>query len=162
MAGWNAALVPRVALMHKVLAVSSAGMHWWQLMLLRPAFAGTCVAYVSTSPDAGEAVGLESYRQLYDPKRHYGLGSVRTSWQALKIFRAVNPDTVVTTGALLGLIMVVFGRLWGCRTIWVDSIVNMEKLSMCGNVSRRLVHKCFVQWPELATLRGATYAGSVL
>jgi len=148
--------------MSVVLAVSSSGGHWSQLMLLRPAFAHRPVVYVSTTPGAGEAYGLSDYRYVPDCNRNSGMGIIKTAWHALRIYCQVNPATVISTGALPGLLMIVFARLTGRRTIWVDSIANSERLSMCGNVARRLAHQCFVQWPELAELPGARYAGSVL
>jgi UDP-N-acetylglucosamine:LPS N-acetylglucosamine transferase len=145
-----------------VLAVSSSGGHWSQLMLLRPAFEGMPVVFVSTVPGIGEAYGLSEYHHVPDCNRDSGFGIFRTAWECLKIFRRTNPSAVISTGALPGLLMVIYARLAGRRTIWVDSIANSERMSMCGNAARRLAHKCFVQWPDLTSLPGAKYAGSVL
>ena len=145
-----------------VMAVSSSGGHWSQLMLLRPAFEHMKVVYISTQPDAGSAYGLESYYAVPDCNRNSRFAILTAAWVALKLFWRVNPGTIISTGALPGLFMIFYGRLTGRKTIWVDSIANSERLSMCGAVARWMAHRCFVQWPELAAQSGALYAGSVL
>jgi hypothetical protein len=160
--GCNATRELSVRGMNVVLVVASSGGHWSQLMLLRPAFADLPVAYCSTLPTTGASLGVENYHFMPDCNRHSRFGIVKTAWVGLKIFWRVNPSAVISTGALPGLIMIVYARLSGRRTVWIDSIANSEKLSMCGNVARWLAHKCFVQWPELAELPGAEYHGSVL
>lgn len=144
-----------------ILAISSSGGHWSQLMLLRDAFDGLPVVYVSTVPNAGEANGLEDYRLVPEANRNSGLRILRLAWSTLRTFAAVNPHTVVSTGALPGLMMVVCGRIAGRRTVWVESIANAEQMSMCGTIARFVCHTCLVQWPEQQGKR-TIFAGSVL
>lgn len=147
--------------MRPVLAISSSGGHWSQLMLLRDAFDGLPVVYVSTLPQAGEASGLADYRTVPDANRNSGLGILRLGWAVIRLFLAVNPSAVVSTGALPGLMMIICARLAGRRTVWIESIANAEKISMCGSLARYVSHTCLVQWPEQDGPR-TRYAGAVL
>ena len=55
-----------------------------------------------------------------------------------------------------------FGRLMGARTIWLDSIANVEELSMSGRRIGHYVDLWLTQWPHLAQPEGPHYMGSVL
>ena len=50
----------------------------------------------------------------------------------------------------------------GARTIWLDSIANVEELSMSGSWIGRSADLWLTQWPHLARPEGPHYAGSVL
>lgn len=43
-----------------------------------------------------------------------------------------RPDIVISTGAAPGFFALLFGKLLGARTIWIDSIANAEQLSVSG------------------------------
>lgn len=74
------------------------------------------------------------------------------AWSALRILLVVlrvRPTHVVTTGAAPGWLAVVFARLLGARTLWIDSIANAEEISLSGRKARRWAHEVWTQWPEL-------------
>ena len=72
-----------------------------------------------------------------------------------------RPDAVVSTGAAPGCFAIIFGRLLGCRTVWLDSVANVEQMSMSGNMVRRYSQLWLTQWPHLAAEDGPEYAGKV-
>ena len=74
----------------------------------------------------------------------------------------VRPDVVISTGAAPGLFGIIFGRLVGARTIWVDSIANAEAISLSGRIASRFAHVILTQWPHLAQPGGPQYHGSIL
>ena len=80
---------------------------------------------------------------------------------ALVVFRE-RPDVVVTTGAAVGYFAIVFGRLAGSRTIWIDSIANADEMSLSGQKASRFAQVVLTQWPELEKPDGPKYWGSVL
>lgn len=146
----------------RVLAVASAGGHFNQLMLLRPGFAGHSVRYLTTLDGLAAQFDAAPAAQIPDcnantPLRVLACGLI-TSWQVLRF----RPDVIVTTGALPGLIALVFGRLTGARTLWVDSVANAEDLSASGRLARRIAHRTLSQWPAVADARDVSYEGSVL
>jgi hypothetical protein len=72
-----------------------------------------------------------------------------------------RPDVVLSTGAAPGFFALLFGRLLGARTIWLDSIANIEELSMSGRMARRHADLWLTQWPHLARPDGPECAGRV-
>lgn len=84
---------------------------------------------------------------------------------ALKLFWIVllkRPDVVVSTGAAQGYFACRFGKLFGARTLFVDSVANAEEMSLSAKLAMSHANKVFSQWPEVAAKSGAEYRGSVL
>ena len=74
----------------------------------------------------------------------------------------IRPDVVVTTGAAPGLSALMVGKLFGARTMWIDSIANSEQLSGSGKVARHFADVWLTQWEHLAADSGPQYWGGVL
>ena len=147
--------------MKKILAVASGGGHWVQLLRLRPAFAGFSVQYVTTKPEYAKDVDAPLY-----------VVADASAWEKIKlicmfvemaiVIARVRPHVVITTGAAPGFAAIFFGKLFGARTIWLDSIANSETLSSSGARAKRWADVWLTQWPDLATQRGPEYWGEVL
>jgi UDP-N-acetylglucosamine:LPS N-acetylglucosamine transferase len=146
----------------KVLVVASKGGHWDQAMALRDVFAPYRIAYATTDRNLIASNAIEKAFTLPDCNRHTPL---RILWAIVFSFWIVlrfRPDYVISTGALPGLFCILFGRLLGAETIWLDSVANAERLSMCGQVATRIATLTLTQWKHLARAEGPRYAGSVL
>jgi hypothetical protein len=50
----------------------------------------------------------------------------------------------------------------GCRTLWIDSIANSERMSSSGRLAKRIAHRCVSQWPTVAEGERVECWGSVL
>lgn len=143
--------------MARVLAVSSGGGHWQQLRLLSVAMEDADVIY-ACSADVGDATVLRLPDcNLRTPRRlAFGLVAV---W---RLIRHVRPDVVVSTGAAPGALALIVAKLFGCRTIWIDSIANAERMSLSGRLTRRFSDLWMTQWEAVSRRTGALYVGAVL
>lgn len=133
-----------------------------QLLRLRPAFAGCDVTYATVRSGYQRDVDDGSFVVISDCNRSRKL---RVLWCACVIFLLlirIRPDVVVSTGAAPGYFSVRLGRWFGARTIWVDSVANVEELSMSGQMAGRFAHLWLTQWQHLARERGPAFFGSVL
>jgi UDP-N-acetylglucosamine:LPS N-acetylglucosamine transferase len=147
----------------KILAISSGGGHWIELLRLRPSFRGHFVVYVTVSEAYRAHIGDAPLRVISDVTRWDKLGMLRTTLQLSRILLEERPDVVVSTGALPGFFGVLLARrLLGAKTIWVDSLANVEELSMSGAKVGPHADLWLTQWPELARPGGPSYAGTVL
>lgn len=147
----------------KILAISSGGGHWVELLRLRPALRGHHVVYVTVSPAYRHDVEGAPLLVIPDATRWDRLGMLRVAAQVLAIVLRERPDVVVSTGALPGLLGVLFGkRIAGAKTIWVDSLANAGELSLSGRKARAHADLWLTQWPELAVPGGPRYLGSML
>lgn len=83
-------------------------------------------------------------------------------FQIMTIMIRVRPDVVITTGAAPGVFAIRTGKLLGARTIWIDSMANVEKLSLSGQLVGSHTDLWLTQWKELERKGGPFYKGSVL
>jgi UDP-N-acetylglucosamine:LPS N-acetylglucosamine transferase len=146
----------------KVLAVSSGGGHWVQLLRLRPAFAGCDVTFATVKEGYRSQVGDASFRIIPDANRWNKIGLVRTFFGVLRVLWEVRPDVVISTGAAPGFFAIRLGKLLRMRTIWVDSVANVEELSMSGKKAGPHADLWLTQWAHLARAHSPLYRGSVL
>lgn len=146
----------------KILAVASGGGHWVELLRISPAFEGHDVAFVTVD---------KTYRIRSSSARFYTIQDV-TRWNKLRCMQTIakltwilmheRPDVVISTGALPGYFSLRLAKLFGIKTIWLDSIANVEELSMSGQKIGRHADLWLTQWPHLAVPNGPLYRGTVL
>ena len=146
----------------RVLAIASGGGHWQQLMRLRPAFQGQHPIYVTTNAAYSIDVPGNELFVVTDANRNEPVNLIRSAFGMLFRVLETRPDVVISTGAAPGLFGILFGRLVGARTIWVDSIANAERLSMSGRIASWLAHVTLTQWPHLQGADAPRYEGSIL
>lgn len=146
----------------KIIAIASGGGHWQQLMLMRDAFEGAETLYLTTISGLPKQFGATPSRIVPDCNRNEMLAVLRTSLSIFVVMMKIRPHVVISTGALPGVIGLTLGRLFGARTIWIDSVANAETMSMSGKLARRVSHLWLTQWMHVAEKTGAEYAGGVL
>lgn len=146
----------------RVLAVASGGGHWVQLLRLRPAFGDCDVTWVTVSDDYRSDVGPAPFLTVPDATRWNRIGLLHLAFRIAWIVIKVRPDVVVTTGAAPGFFACFVGRLIGRRTAWIDSMANVNELSMSGRAAGRWSDLWLTQWERLSTEQGPQYRGAVL
>ncbi len=146
----------------KVLAVSSAGGHWVELLRLRSALEGHEVVYVSTEKDNQNQVPDNRFYAVPDAHRGQYFRLIRLMLSMLMIIVRERPDVVISTGAAPGYFALRFGRIFGARTLWLDSIANSEVTSLSARLVHRYADLWLTQWPHMAKPEGPIYRGSVL
>jgi UDP-N-acetylglucosamine:LPS N-acetylglucosamine transferase len=146
----------------KVLALSSGGGHWVQLLRLRPAFVNCNVVFATVEQGYRENIGADAqFRLIPNANRWDKLSLLRSFVGVFWVILRERPDVVISTGAAPGYFAMCIGRLFGAGTIWVDSIANGEELSLSGQRARRHAALWLTQWAELARPDGPYFRGSV-
>lgn len=146
----------------KILAISSRGGHWIQLLRLRPAFDGSDVIFVTTEPEYRSMVDGAPFRVITEATRNEKLRMLKMLVQILWIFLRERPTAVVTTGAAPGYFAVRLGKLFGSRTLWIDSIANAEELSLSGRLASKHADVTLTQWSHLAAPGVVGHCGAVI
>jgi UDP-N-acetylglucosamine:LPS N-acetylglucosamine transferase len=146
----------------KVLAVSSGGGHWVELLRVVPAFEGHDTVFVTVDDMYRSEVGSSRFYAVQDVTRwnkwRWALTLAKLTWILLR----ERPFVVVSTGALPGYFALRLAKLFGVRTVWLDSIANAEELSLSGKMAGKYADLWLTQWPHLARLEGPHYRGTVL
>lgn len=146
----------------RVLAVASPGGHFVQLTRVLPALEGTDLVLASTHSDYASAAPQARFRKIPDASLSSKLALLRLAWRMLWILWRERPDVVLSTGAAPGYFALRMGRWFGARTIWLDSIANVEELSLSGARVGPYADLWLTQWEHLARDGGPEYRGSVL
>lgn len=147
----------------KILAVASGGGHWEQMMLLRDVMGRFDVRYVTTDADLAARDGFGDAVTMTDCNRNDLRSTAKCCLQAFRLVRAFRPDVVISTGALPGLACILAGRLFGARTLWIDSVANSERLSGSGRIARFIASSCLTQWEHLSSSDPrVSFSGSLL
>jgi UDP-N-acetylglucosamine:LPS N-acetylglucosamine transferase len=144
-----------------ILAVASGGGHFVQLKGILTQFSHEELHYVSTI-EKPILNSDSSYSKVIDCNIS-SIGRVLFCFvQFVKVFFKVRPEIVITTGAAPGFLALVVGKIFGCKTVWIDSIANADQLSLAGQKARIFADVWLTQWPELSSPHGPDYVGSVL
>jgi hypothetical protein len=146
----------------RVLAIASGGGHWVQLLRLRPAYEGGDVLFVTVNEAYRVDVPGARFRVIPDATRWSKVALFKMAVKLAWIMVWEWPEVVISTGAAPGYFAVRLGRLMGAKTVWVDSIANIEKLSMSGEMVCDKADLVLTQWPHLARGDAPSYKGSVL
>lgn len=146
----------------KVLALSSGGGHWIQLLRLRPAFAGCSVLYATVRPGYAADVPGARFCVIPDSNRWHKIRLLHSAVSIFLLLLREKPDVIISTGAAPGYFAIRFGRFLGIKTIWVDSVANAEELSLSGQKVGPYADFWLTQWEHLAKPHGPIFRGSVL
>ncbi|MFY0693123.1 MAG: UDP-N-acetylglucosamine--LPS N-acetylglucosamine transferase [Paracoccaceae bacterium] len=149
-------------MVRRILAVASAGGHWQQLMLMRPAFSAEQVHYVTTLAGLPEQFDAAPASLVPDCNRNTPLRAILCCLRLMLLIARHRPHIIISTGALPGVLALALGRLTGAKTIWVDSVANAQEMSSSGRLAKRFARLCLSQWEAPARAEGVKYAGSVL
>lgn len=147
-----------------VLLVCSAGGHVLQLFMLRSAWAGLVVHWVThDKDDTRSLLAAERVEFAHGPTTRNVVNLLRNLRLAWRVIRRVRPMAVVTTGAGVAVPFAWVGRALGVRVVFIESLTRLERPSLTCRLVRPVATRTYVQWPELgAAVPNAVYAGSVL
>lgn len=132
------------------------------MLRLVPAFDGHDVAFVTVSDTYRSEVPGRRFYAVNDATRWNKFGLLLLALQLLRIIRRERPEVIISTGAAPGYLALRLGRWCGARTVWIDSIANVEQLSLSGQRIGRHADLWLTQWPHLARPEGPHFAGAVL
>lgn len=130
--------------------------------MLAPVFGQSSTRYVTTQGNGVRVDGIGDVHLLPEASLSRPLGLLGCFLASLKIVSRLRPDVIVSTGDAPGLACILAGRIFGARTLWIDSLVHSERLSACGNVAKHIAHGCWTQWEHLEDGKRLKYFGSTV
>jgi len=146
----------------KILAIASLGGHWKQLLrIIPPTMSNIQTTYVSTHKKCATMVNGHTYYTISDFSRWNFYMLIPVFYQAIQIIRKETPDVIISTGAAPGLIFLFMAKLFGKKTIWIDSVANVFQLSLSGRIASKFASQTYTQWKELSNTK-ISYAGNIL
>lgn len=145
-----------------VLLISSGGGHWLQLLRIRPAWESENVVYASVNSEYNKIVFPAPYYVISDGNIKSILSLLKLSISILVLIIKVKPRAIITTGAAPGFFALLFGKIIGSKTMWIDSIANAEELSLSGKKVKKYADHWLTQWENITTDDGPYFQGRIL
>lgn len=141
--------------MKKIIFISSGGGHLEELLALRSLFDDTKYLLVT------EKTKTTTYlKDKYENVKYLAYGTKKNLLPYLFIFTfniiksffiyiKFKPDYVISTGTHTAVPMIMIAHLFKKKTIWIETLANINTGTMAGTIVYPYVDKFIVQWPEL-------------
>lgn len=143
------------------MVIASGGGHWTQMLRLRPAFEGLDVFYVGVKAMYASDVAPAPFHVVRDVSRLHRTALLSTVAKLFWIILRERPVAIVTTGSAPGMLALRIGKWLGARGVWIDSMANVEQLSLSGQKAGAAADLWLTQWEHLARPGGPRHEGSV-
>jgi UDP-N-acetylglucosamine:LPS N-acetylglucosamine transferase len=135
----------------KVCLAASGGGHLTELLKLAPIWAEHAPVFVTTHEAVvGELRKRGTVYVVGECNRRMPLKTLQVFARCARVVLRERPDVIVSTGAAAGCMLCLLGKLVGAKVVWVDSIANVQRISMSGRIIRPFANLFLTQWPELA------------
>ncbi len=148
----------------RICLAASAGGHASQLLTLAESWNGYDAFCVTTTEVVREK--LAKFGPVYvvgECNRQYPWRVVKVLLRCIWIVFKERPDVVMSTGAAAGCILCILGKMRGAKVIWIDSITNVERISLSGRMVRHVADLFVVQWPDLVNrYKKVEFVGSLI
>ena len=148
----------------RICLAASAGGHVSQLIRLSEGWNGHDTFCVTTTHVVKSK--LSKYGRVYivgECNRQHPIRVFMVLMRCVRIVLKERPDVVISTGAAAGCLLCLLYKILGSKIIWIDSITNVNCISLSGRMVRFFADLFLVQWPELAVrYKNAEYVGAVI
>jgi UDP-N-acetylglucosamine:LPS N-acetylglucosamine transferase len=148
----------------KICAAASAGGHLSQLLKLTQGWSDYETCYITTSDAVRDKLSkLGKTYVVGECNRERPIKVLKVIYRCLAVILKERPNVLISTGAAAGCIACFAAKLLGAKVIWIDSITNVNRLSLSGRMVRYTADLFLVQWPDLAKkYKKAAYVGAVV
>ncbi|MBQ6477490.1 MAG: polysaccharide biosynthesis protein [Bacilli bacterium] len=145
--------------MKKVMFVASTGGHLDELLQLKSMF-DNYDYYLVTERTKSNMELKEDYPNrisylIYGTKDHkftYPFKLLLNLFICLFIYIKVHPDYIVTTGAHVGGIMSLVGKIFGSKIIFIETFANISTKTITGSLVYKFADLFIVQWESMLKL----------
>lgn len=135
----------------RICLAASAGGHLSQLLRLSKSWEKYDIFYVSTLESVTKKFQKTSrFYVTGECNREHPIRSLLVLKNCIRIILKEKPDVIISTGAAPPCLLCLIGKLARAKIVWIDSIANVERLSLSGRIIRPFADLILAQWSELA------------
>lgn len=153
-----------------VIFAASQGGHFSELMGLQSIFGMYDSILVTSNLKATKDVeALQAFKEIVyataetDCREKMAGFKINSRWkilfmyikmfvQCLKIYTKYRPVAIVSTGSHIAVPLFICGKLFGAKTLYIESNARVYTKSMTGKIVERFADKIYVQWPEMLSV----------
>ncbi len=134
----------------KLLLVCSSGGHFKALQQLREFWQGHPHLWVTFRTATTEtALAEERVLWAHSPTNRNLPNLVRNLGLAWRVIRTERPQLILSTGAGVAVPFLLLGKLFGCRTVFIESVTRIHTLSLSARLAGPFLDVLYVHWPQL-------------
>lgn len=157
-----------VSVNKKVMMVLGSGGHTAQMLRLLKLLGGKYdYVYVVNNNDIttiqkinGKIYTIARTRSFGDSYIKIFFNAIRGIYKSFNVIRKERPYAIISSGPGLTIPLFIAGKIFGCKTIYIETWARAHTKSASGKVCYYIADKFFVQWPEMKKLYpDAIYAG---
>ena len=135
-----------------------------ELLRLNESWQGYDTFCVTTSNVVREK--LHKYGKIFivgECNRKHMLRIILVVMRCINIILRERPDVVISSGAAPACLLCIIGKMFGAKIVWIDSIANVDRLSLSGRIIRPFASLILTQWPEVAEkYKSVYYEGALI
>lgn len=148
----------------KYCLVCSSGGHFLQLYELRNLWEGHKYFWVTfQANDTQFFLKNELKYWAFHPTNRNTKNLINNFILAFKLLKKEKPEVIISTGAGISVPFIYVGRILGIKTVYIESLSRVKKLSMAGMLVYPFVSFFLAQWPELLEKnKKAIFRGNVI
>jgi UDP-N-acetylglucosamine:LPS N-acetylglucosamine transferase len=134
----------------KILLVCSSGGHFKALQQLQPFWQDHACTWVTFRTGTTEAFLKDAkVAWAYSPTNRNLPNLLRNLGLAVKVLRQEQPDLILSTGAGVAVPFLILGKLWGSKTVFIESVTRVSSLSLSARLALPFLSVIYVHWPRL-------------
>lgn len=147
----------------KILLICSGGGHLFELYLLKKLWINYDRIWVThPGQDTKYLLRGEKLYPGYFPTRRNIKNFIKNLFLASQVLRKEKPEVVLSTGAGICVPFIYLGKIFGCRTVYIELLTRVNSISLSGKLIYFFVDHFIVQWPELgAKYKKALFKGKI-
>ena len=147
----------------KVCLISSSGGHYEQLLMLNK-LENNYDVYIITEKTKynKKKEGISYLTQVNREEKMFIVKFFMVFIQSLYLFFTIKPDIIISTGALACIPMLLIGKVFSKKVIFIESFAKTNSPTKTGKLMYKYADVFIIQWESLKTVYPrAIYLGSV-
>lgn len=148
----------------KLCLVCSSGGHFLELYYLKEFWGEHDRFWVTfLEKDVVPLLSGERCFDAYHPTNRNIVNFIRNLFLAFRLLKHERPDCLLSTGAGVAVPFIYAAKALGIKTVYLEMMTRVKRLSLAGFLVYPLVDHLLVQWPDLAAkYRKAVFKGRIL
>ncbi len=145
--------------------ISSSGGHYSELHSIYPHFEDTYTTYFvteKTPQTENEDVSFLINNNHSQFSIMYFFRFLLNSFISLFLFLRIRPNAIITTGANAGIPMILIGKIFRRKTIFIETSARINQPSKTGRILHKWCNHTIVQWESMLEIYPkSVYGGQI-
>ena len=134
----------------KILLVGSTGGHFKALQQFQSLAEKNDSCWVTFNSSTTEKVLSDSkVYWAYGPTNRNIPNLIKNFLLAFQVILTEKPELILSTGAGVAVPFLILGKLFGAKTLFLESFTRIEDLSMSAKLAMPFIDIIYVQWQQL-------------